>query len=75
MVGGFFPHGLQPLIDLEAAAKVLGVTYSAAARLAREGVLPGVVLVGRLVRVRPEVLAAFIEKGGARHRSEGERTA
>jgi excisionase family DNA binding protein len=55
-----------PLIPLKDAAERLGISYPHAADLARTGALPpGVVVrVGRLVKVNPEKLDAWMDEGG-----------
>jgi len=51
------------LLTLEQTARVLTVTHSRAAELARQGVLP-VVRLGRQIRVNPDDLNQFIANGG-----------
>ena len=51
------------LLTLEQTARVLTVTYSRAAELARQGVIP-VVRIGRQIRVNPDDLNQFIANGG-----------
>ena len=51
------------LMTLREVSEVLNVSYSRAAELARTGMLP-VVRLGRSVRVHPQKLAEFIERGG-----------
>ena len=48
------------------AAAALAIPLSSAYELARENRLPGVVRVGRLVRIDLEQLAAWIDVGGDR---------
>jgi excisionase family DNA binding protein len=54
----------QSLLTLEDSAKILNVSYARAAQLAREGVLPGTVRLGRQIRVHPDKLQEFIDTGG-----------
>ncbi len=55
----------QPsLITVDEFARVLGVTRARAYELARSGLVPGVVRVGRQIRINPRKLVEFIEAGG-----------
>ncbi len=53
----------KQLLTLAETATLLNVTYSRAAALAREHLLP-VVRLGRSYRVDPQALQAFIDNGG-----------
>lgn len=55
---------MRPLLNLRQVADILGVTYLRACELARTGILPGVVRLGRQYRVQPDKLEQFIEQGG-----------
>lgn len=55
----------QPLIDAKAVAERFGLSNKAVYALARAGVLPGTVRVGRSVRFRPDAIDQFIASGGA----------
>jgi len=54
----------KELLTLVQAARVLQIKYARAAELARSGVMPGVVRLGRQIRINPEALERFIESGG-----------
>jgi len=55
----------KELLTLSQAARVLQIKYSRAAELARMGLMPGIVRLGRQIRVNPEALERFIDSGGA----------
>jgi hypothetical protein len=54
-------------------AAIIDVRLDRAYELARTGVLPGVVRIGRQIRVNPDQLQRFIENGGAPVKSESSR--
>lgn len=45
-------------------SEILSVSYLRAYELARRGLLPGVVRIGRQVRIRPDAFREFIDSGG-----------
>jgi len=52
------------LLTLKETADILRISYARAAELARTGLLPGVVHIGRQVRINADSLEAFIASGG-----------
>lgn len=52
------------LLKVPQVAELLDVTVARGYQLAREGVLPGVVRIGRQVRIDADTLAAWIANGG-----------
>jgi excisionase family DNA binding protein len=52
------------LLTLTEVSQKLAVTYPRVTDLVRRGVLPGVVRIGRQIRVNPEQLNEFIATGG-----------
>jgi excisionase family DNA binding protein len=57
---------IPKLLTLAEVSDTLRVTYWRVAELARKGAIPGVVRIGRHVRVRQDALAEFIRSGGYR---------
>jgi len=57
------PHPSN-LWTLEETAKFLHITYARAAELARTKRIPGVVRLGRQIRIYPDVLLSFVADGG-----------
>ena len=53
------------LWTVSATAEFLGVTEQRVYSMAREGILPAVVRLGRQIRVNPERLQEWAEAGGA----------
>ena len=54
----------ETLLRLREAADPLNITYQRAAELVRQGLMPGVVRLGRQIRINPERLNEFIDAGG-----------
>jgi len=54
----------ETLLRLREAADRLNITYQRAAELVRQGLMPGVVRLGRQIRINPERLNEFIDAGG-----------
>lgn len=52
------------LLRMKKVAAIFDVPVSRAYEMARKGLIPGIVRVGRQVRVNPTTLFEFIEKGG-----------
>jgi len=52
------------LLTIAAAAEYLGVTEHRMYQMARSGVCPAVVRLGRQVRIHPEKLKEWVEAGG-----------
>jgi excisionase family DNA binding protein len=59
-------YEIPKLLTLSEVSDTLRVTYWRVAELARKGAIPGVVRIGRHVRVRQDALAEFIQNGGFR---------
>lgn len=55
---------MTKLLTLQEVAEILRITYWRCADLARQGVLPGVVKLGRQYRIDPRKLEEFIQAGG-----------
>jgi excisionase family DNA binding protein len=55
---------VQKLLTIAAAAEYLGVTEHRMYQMARSGVCPATVRLGRQVRIHPEKLKEWIEAGG-----------
>ena len=56
----------QPLLTIAEVASILRVRTTRAYAIARQGLLPGVVRIGRQVRVDPSELVKFVCAGGDR---------
>lgn len=54
----------QNLLTVAEVSEVLRVPLGRGYQLARQGVLPGTVRLGRQIRVRADMLQQFIEAGG-----------
>ena len=53
------------LLRIRDVASIMDVPLQRAYELARTGTIPGVVRIGRQIRVNPVLLEKFIESGGA----------
>ena len=54
----------EKLLTLSESAAMLNVKYPRAAELVRLGLMPGVVRLGRQIRIDPIKLHEFIQEGG-----------
>jgi len=56
---------LPKLLTMEEVAKILHVPKGRAYALARHGIIPGIVCIGRQRRVNAAILEAWIRNGGS----------
>jgi excisionase family DNA binding protein len=64
----FFDGGVRmsaKLLRVPKVAEIIDVTIPRTYELLRQGIIPGVVRMGRQIRVDPDALAAWIASGGS----------